>query len=75
MGDWLKHNFSRKERPKVKRLIKPWWINIIMIQNKIIRKIVELKEDSIQVQDYEMASKLRDIEKAFTDGVYNRTHR
>jgi protein-arginine kinase activator protein McsA len=34
-----------------------------MIQNKIIRKIVELKEDSIQVQDYEMASKLRDIEK------------
>jgi hypothetical protein len=41
-----------------------------MIQNKIIRKIVELKEDSIQVQDYEMASKLRDIEKAFTDGKY-----
>jgi hypothetical protein len=44
-----------------------------MIQNKIIRKIVELKEDSIQVQDYEMASKLRDIEKVFTDGKYNRT--
>jgi hypothetical protein len=41
-----------------------------MIQNKIIRKIVE---DSIQVQDYEMASKLRDIEKAFTDGKYRTT--
>jgi protein-arginine kinase activator protein McsA len=46
-----------------------------MIQNKIIRKIVELKEDSITAQDYEMASKLRDMEKSFTDALYNRTHR
>jgi hypothetical protein len=41
-----------------------------MIQNKIIRKIAELKENSITAQDYEMAFKLRDMEKSFTDGKY-----
>jgi hypothetical protein len=36
-----------------------------MINNKISRKIVELKEDSTRLQDYEMFAKLRDVEVAF----------
>jgi|DEB19_MinimDraft_2_1074335.scaffolds.fasta_scaffold49047_2 hypothetical protein len=44
-----------------------------MSKEEVINKIIELKEDSIKAQDYEMASRLRDIENSF-NGQYNKTY-
>lgn len=44
-----------------------------MSNEEVIKKIIELKENSIKEQDYEMASKLRDIENSF-NGRYNKVY-
>jgi len=44
-----------------------------MSKEEVINKVIELKEDSIKAQDYEMASRLRDIENSF-NGQYNKTY-
>lgn len=44
-----------------------------MSKEEVIKKTIELKENSIKEQDYEMASKLRDIENSF-NGNYNKAY-
>ena len=45
-----------------------------MESKKVINKILELKNNSVKVQDYEMATKLRDIENAFTNSKHTKVH-
>ncbi len=45
-----------------------------MSNQEVIDKISELKFFAIKVQDYEMASKLRDIENSFTNSKYTKVH-
>jgi hypothetical protein len=42
-----------------------------MSKEEVIKKIIELKENSIKEQDYEMASKLRDIENSFNGRYFS----
>ena len=44
-----------------------------MSNEEVIRKIIELKENSIKSQDYEMSAKLRDIENSF-NGMYGKVY-
>jgi hypothetical protein len=45
-----------------------------MSEQEVIDKVYELKSFAVKVQDYEMASKLRDIENAFTNSKHARIH-
>jgi hypothetical protein len=44
-----------------------------MSNQEVIDKVYELKSFAVKVQDYEMASKLRDIENSF-NGDYGKVH-
>lgn len=45
-----------------------------MSNQEVIDKVYELKYFAVKVQDYEMASKLRDIENAFTNSKHATIH-
>jgi hypothetical protein len=45
-----------------------------MSNQEVIDKVYELKSFAVKVQDYEMASKLRDIENSFTNSKYTKVH-
>lgn len=45
-----------------------------MSEKEVIDKVYELKSFAVKVQDYEMASKLRDIENSFTKSKHATIH-
>lgn len=45
-----------------------------MSNKEVIDKLYELKSFAVKVQDYEMASKLKDIENSFTKSKYATIH-
>lgn len=44
------------------------------MENSIIKKVIELKKSAIVDQDFEMASKFRDIENSFTNSKFARIY-
>ena len=45
-----------------------------MYRKEVIDKVYELKCFAVKFQDYEIASKLRDIENAFTNSKHAKVH-
>jgi len=45
-----------------------------MSEQEVIDKVYELKSFAVKVQDYEMDSKLKDIENSFTKSKYATIH-
>ena len=44
------------------------------MENNVVKKVIELKNSYVKCQDFEMASKFRDIENSFTNSKFARIY-